>query len=525
MNPRNETILILDFGTQYLQLVARRVREAGVYSQVVSYDITAGEIADTAGGSLKGIILSGGPSSVYWDDARVPDRAIFDLGVPVLGICYGMQITAKLFGGTVAPAPKAEYGRVMLATGGTSSAADNLFADIPAAQQVWMSHADHVVELPPDFELLATSPSSPIGAMKHRAKPIYGVQYHPEVVHSEFGKQVFQNFVKDICGCWCDWTMKNYAPLAIQQAKEKIGSETVICGLSGGVDSAVVAAILSKAVGKQLKCIMVDNGLLRLNEADEVQNAFGNHFNANFKVIDASGGFFERLKGITEPQEKRKIIGHYFIDVFSQAAKEYGGAKFLAQGTIYPDVIESGSTIHKHGKQAASIKLHHNVGGLPEKLGFELVEPLRELFKDEVRQLGIELGLPEDFVWRHPFPGPGLGVRVLGEVTQERVAKLQKADAIVLEEIRKFGWYRKCSQVFAVLLPVKSVGVMGDCRTYDDAVAVRCVETDDFMTADWSYLPKELLSGISTRIINEVKGVNRVVYDISSKPPATIEWE
>jgi GMP synthase (glutamine-hydrolysing) len=388
-----------------------------------------------------------------------------------------------------------------------------------------MSHGDHVFGLPPNFTLLATSPSCPIAAMKHLSKPFFGVQYHPEVVHSPHGQKILENFLKEICGCSCDWSMHHFASETVKRLEKEIGTGQVICGLSGGVDSAVVAAILSKAVGKQLKCILVDNGLLRKGEAEAVQTAFEGHFDVEFKTVDASAGFFERLAGIEEPQEKRRRIGHYFIDVFAEAAKEFGNAEYLAQGTIYPDVVESGANYINGKAVNAAIKLHHNVGGLPEKLGFKLVEPLRELFKDEVRKLGLELGLPEDFVWRHPFPGPGLAVRCLGEVTQEKIERVRQSDAIVIEEIRRANLYRKVSQVFAVLLPVKSVGVMGDGRTYDDAVAVRCVTTDDFMTADWSPLPDEVLRKISTRIINEVQGVNRVVYDISSKPPATIEWE
>ena len=511
----DEVIPILDFGAQYAQLIARRVREKGVYSELVRPDISIEELRKL---NPKGLILSGGPSSVYEPNAPKCDPRIFDLKVPVLGICYGMQLGAQILGGQVKPAKAREFGRAKL----TVTTDDALVRGLPKETTVWMSHGDQVHDLPEQFIPLATTPTCPYAAARHRARPFYGVQFHPEVTHTPRGEQLFHNFVYEICGCKGEWTMGNFAEQSVRRVREQVGSGKVICGLSGGVDSSVVAALLHKAIGGQLVCIFVDNGLLRKNERTLVESTFRDHFHINLITSDASEFFLAALAGVTDPQQKRKIIGREFIEAFKREAKTIEGAAYLAQGTLYPDVIESG---HGHHGTAANIKLHHNVGGLPEELGFELVEPLRELFKDEVRQVGEVLGLPEQLVWRHPFPGPGLAVRVLGEVTPERLRVLRDADEIVLEELIAANLYRKTAQVFAVLLPIGTVGVMGDARSYDSVVAIRAVESQDFMTADWARIPFDVLATMSNRIINEVRGVNRVVYDISSKPPATIEWE
>jgi GMP synthase (glutamine-hydrolysing) len=511
----DEVIPILDFGAQYAQLIARRVREKGVYSELVRPDISIEELKKF---NPKGLILSGGPSSVYEPNAPRCDPRIFDLNVPVLGICYGMQLGAQILGGQVKPAKAREFGRAKL----TVITDDALVRGLPKETTVWMSHGDQVHDLPEQFIPLATTPTCPYAAARHRTRPFYGVQFHPEVTHTPRGEQLFHNFIYEICGCKGDWTMGNFAEQSIWQVREQVGKGKVICGLSGGVDSSVVAALLHKAIGDQLVCIFVDNGLLRKNERDLVESTFRDHFHINLVTSDASQYFLRALAGVTDPQQKRKIIGREFIEAFKREAKLIDGAAYLAQGTLYPDVIESG---HGHHGTAANIKLHHNVGGLPEELGFELVEPLRELFKDEVRQVGEVLGLPEKIVWRHPFPGPGLAVRVLGEVTPERLRVLRDADEIVLEELIAANLYRKTAQVFAVLLPIGTVGVMGDARSYDSVIAIRAVESQDFMTADWARIPFDVLATMSNRIINEVRGVNRVVYDISSKPPATIEWE
>lgn len=510
-----ESVLILDFGSQYGQLIARRVRELNVFCQIVRNDISAKRIKEL---NPKGIILSGGPASVYEDGAPKCDPEIFKLGIPVLGICYGMQLACKSLGTDVKRAPSREFGKAICNTKST----DGMFKNIPSEITVWMSHGDQVDHNTQDFIPLASTETCPMAAAKHKTLPVYGLQFHPEVSHTPQGTAILKNFLHEICGCEGLWKIGSFLDETIINLRNTIGSHRAICGLSGGVDSSVVAALLVKAIGKQVACIFVDNGLLRQGESDMVRKTFRDNFNADLHVVDASDRFLTALDGITDPQQKRKIIGHVFIDVFKDEAKHIKDAKFLAQGTLYPDVIESGGTVDG---PAATIKTHHNVGGLPAELGFDLVEPLKDLFKDEVRRLGLELGLPEGTVWRHPFPGPGLAVRCIGAINKSRLEILRQADTVLLDELKKSGWYKKTSQAFTVLLPVQTVGVMGDGRTYENVIAVRAVETDDFMTADWSHLPYELLATISTRIINQVKGVNRVVYDISSKPPATIEWE
>lgn len=512
----NEQIVILDFGSQYTQVIARRVRECNVYSTILRYDTPAAELAKL---QPKGVILSGGPSSVYAENAPMPDKEIFRLGVPMLGICYGIQLLAQFLGGKVEPGQKREYGK------GTLTVTDEscpLFVGLPPNLQVWNSHGDKLTKVPRGFVSVAVTENSAYAALEDKKRRIYGLQFHPEVAHTPRGKEIISNFVHGICGCGKGWTMRNYVDQAVEEIRAQVGSERVILGLSGGVDSSVAAALIHKAIGDQLTCIFVNNGLLRAREAEVVQEVFGRNFKIKLQYEDASKLFLQRLKGVTDPERKRKVIGRTFIEVFQDATKRAGKAKFLAQGTLYPDVIES---VPIAGNPAAMIKSHHNVGGLPKRMKFALVEPLKCLFKDEVRQLGLELELPREIVMRQPFPGPGLAVRILGGVTPQRLHILKNADAIVVEEMKKSDWYYKVWQSFAVLLPVRSVGVMGDERTYDYTIALRIVESQDGMTADWVKLPYEILEKLSTRIINEVKGVNRVCLDISSKPPATIEWE
>ncbi len=514
--PRMQNVLVMDFGSQTTQLIARRVREARVYCEIHPYNIS---VQDIKAMSPSGIILSGGPSSVYDTDAPVIPRELLDLGIPILGICYGMQLTTRLMGGRVERSTSREYGHAKLII----DEPDEIFHGLAhggTGHQVWMSHGDRVEEIPRGFRVIAHSESCPVAAMAHESRPIYGVQFHPEVAHTEIGMDVLSNFLFRVCSCTPDWTMHSFVSAALEAIKEKAKGRKVICALSGGVDSTVTALLINRAIGDDLTCIFVNNGLLRKNEA-EVVLAFLRQFRLNVRYVDAEERFLSRLRGVEDPEKKRKIIGTEFIKVFEEEASRIEHVDLLAQGTLYPDVIESVS----FKGPSATIKSHHNVGGLPEIMKLELIEPLRELFKDEVRKVAEELGMPYELVNRHPFPGPGLAIRILGEVTRPRLTILREADAIVLEEMKASGWYWKVWQSFAVLLPVRTVGVMGDERTYDHVVAVRVVDSLDAMTADWSRLPNELMGRISNRIINEVQGVNRVCYDISSKPPATIEWE
>ena len=509
-----QTVLVLDFGSQYTQLIARRIRENSVYSVVHPFDFPVDRIRALA---PKAIILSGGPQSVYSESAPYCSREIFDLGIPILGICYGMQLTAYFLDGVVEAANEREYGRAEIDVTSDSP----LFAGTPPHQRVWASHGDSILKEPPGFRVTASSSNAPIAAFENRDRVCYGIQFHPEVTHTEAGAQIVRNFLFDIVGCKPTWDLGDFRRRKVEEIRQQIGDRHAIVAVSGGVDSTVAALLVAEAIGDQLTAIFVDNGVLRKHEAVQVGARLSDRLGLHFIQVDARQRFYERLAGIEDPEVKRKRIGNEFIAIFEEEAKRIPNVEFLVQGTLYPDVIESVSI----KGPSAVIKTHHNVGGLPEKMGLQLIEPVRELFKDEVRRLGIELGLEEEFVWRHPFPGPGLAVRILGEVNAERVEILQNADEIVIDEIRAAGLYREISQAFAVLLPVKSVGVMGDERTYENVCAIRAVTTTDFMTADWYRMPHEILDRMARRIVNEVRGINRVVYDISSKPPGTIEWE
>jgi GMP synthase (glutamine-hydrolysing) len=510
---KHETVLVLDFGSQYTQLIARRIRDAKVYSEIHPFDYPVERIRELA---PRAIILSGGPQSVYGESAPICSKEVFELGIPILGICYGMQLTAYLLGGQVEAAAGREYGRAEIDAGESP-----LFAGTPKHQQVWASHGDNILREPPGFRPIASSRNAPIAGFENLERRCWGIQFHPEVTHTEAGGQILHNFLFDLVGCKASWDLGDFRRRKIEEIRKTVGDRHVIAAVSGGVDSSVASLLVAEAIGDQLTAVFVDNGLLRKNEAMQVFSRLSEGLGLHIVAVNARQRFYERLAGITDPETKRKRIGNEFIAVFEEEARRIPHVEFLVQGTLYPDVIESVSI----KGPSAVIKTHHNVGGLPEKMGLKLIEPVRELFKDEVRLLGLELGLDEEFVWRHPFPGPGLAVRILGEVTPQRVEILQNADAIVIEEIRRAGLYRDIAQAFAVLLPVRSVGVMGDERTYENVLAVRAVQTTDFMTADWFRMPHDVLDIIARRVVNEVRGVNRVVYDISSKPPSTIEWE
>ena len=510
-----QRIVILDYGSQYTQLIARRIREQQVFSEIIRFDTPAAKLRENM---PQGIILSGGPNSVFEEGAPGIDPEIFELGVPVLGVCYGMQLMSQQLGGAVEPGTEREYGKTEM----TTVPGNELFAGLPEQFIVWMSHGDRVSKIPEGFQVSATSGNCPYAAIRNEAKKFYAIQFHPEVVHTQYGNQIIGNFLFKICGCKADWKLSSWIEETVEKLKEQVGNEEVVLGLSGGVDSSVVAVLLHKAIGKRLHCIFVDNGLLRYNEDKQVEQMFRSKLDLDLHIAHAAQRFYAALKGVSDPEQKRKIIGREFINVFAEEARKFKSAKFLGQGTIYPDVIESSSALKGPSQ---TIKSHHNVGGLPPDLKFELVEPLRDLFKDEVRAVGRVLGMDSELLDRQPFPGPGLGVRILGEVTEEKVKLLQQADLRVQEEVKKLPEYKTIWQTFAVLLPVKSVGVMGDQRTYEYTCAIRSVNSIDAMTADWTHLPYETLATMSNRIINEVRGINRVVYDISSKPPATIEWE